>query len=241
MLRLPLVALLWCFAVGAETYQRIEFGSTVVTSYWSRDYLEIRRGSLVWRVDKSRLPVRRSDCEDETRRAAYCQALSARSQCTQCAGPMNILAWDDAHRRLYFAVPTGTAKNKPWIIFRYSLRTRAIERISSDYGGGFGTGEVSRSGQYLAYIGYEKMGACGTSGLLVVVDTWARRLGTVEVDTETGDEIGDIENIRWASPTTIEYDTHVHSAAACRLGAESSVRKARESLNIGDIEFTERR
>ncbi len=148
-----------------------------------------------------------------------------------------MIAWDESHLHLYFAVSTVTAKNVPWIIFRYDLRTRSVTRIVNDYGGGFGNGQVSRSGQYLAYIQYGVMGVCGTSGFLVVADLWARRLGRVEYATATRDEIPIVQTLHWTSPTEIEYETEVHKETECRQSDNYPKQKIQARVKVNEIDF----
>jgi hypothetical protein len=138
---------------------------------------------------------------------------------------------------LYFAIPTGTSKNKPWIVFRYSLRTHRVTRLLNDYGGGFGFGEVSRSGQYLAYVQFAVLGSCGTSGSLVIADLWAGRHHTIGYRTASGDDVPVVESLRWKSPNEVEYETAVHSEADCRTADNFGKRRFREAVNVEDLRF----
>ncbi len=136
-----------------------KFDSLEVVTFFTA--IEIRRGDHRWRIALRELPIHANDCEGRPDRER-CRALPKAATCTACIVFPEVIAWDRRRQRLYFSVATGTAKNRPWVIFRYDLRTRRTTRIVSDYGAGYTIGAVSRSGQFLAYVGYASSGVCGT-------------------------------------------------------------------------------
>lgn len=198
------------------------------------DAIELQRGTRQWRIEVGRLPIRTTDCA-HSRERKLCDTRSRGSSCTECAGEPSIVAWDDNHSNLYFAVPTETSKNKSWILFRYNLRTRRSTRLVNDYGGGFGLGQVSRSGQYLAYVQFAVMGVCGTSGSLMIADLWAGRLHEIRETTSSQDEIPVVESIHWKSPNEVEIEGAVHRESECRSSENFPKRSFRRTVNTSEL------
>ena len=188
------------------------------------DQLEIRRGAREWHVGVAQLPVFATDCDSPTERQK-CEARPSRSACVECIHYPSPIAWDDANESLYFAVATGTSQNRPWIIFRYNLIGSQITRIMADYGAGFAFGTLSPSGRYLAYAAYASNGVCGTQSFIEVLDLRSRHSAPVHYATKNDDEIVDVQSLRWANATALDYSAEIHGEADCRNAGPGSFSK----------------
>lgn len=216
-----------CVTVPAQSreVQQAEirkFGSIEVSI--QDDQLEIRRGAREWHVDISQLPVLATDCDNPTERE-NCEALSIQSPCVKCIHYPSPIAWDEANESLYFAVATGTSRNRPWIIFRYSLVGNQITRVMADYGAGFEFGTLSPSGRYLAYAAFASNGACGTQNSIKVLDLRSQQSASARYATKNDDEIVLVQSLRWANATALDYSAEIHSEADCRNAATGNYSK----------------
>jgi hypothetical protein len=213
-----------------------KFGSVEVIT--TEGGIEIRRGSSGWNINIFELPVRANDCQSRQERES-CQALPKQSPCSTCIRYPEVFAWDEPHQTLYFAVATSESQNRPWIIFRYSLRTRRVTRIVSDYGAGYSIGAVSRSGQYLAYVAWATNGICGTQSSIVIIDLWSRRSTSTSYETRSDDEIVEVQSLRWATAAALEYSAEIHSESDCRNSASGQYpkRTVTDRVDLAKIGF----
>jgi hypothetical protein len=178
-----------------------------------------------YRVNVSRLPLIPSDCPQ----------TGVNENCVQL---WDGIAWDEPREVLYLAAAPHIGQNKQWMIFAYDLRSAQIKRIGDEAGGGFGSGVVSPSGRYLAYIGYDVCGACCTTSRLVLLDTQTRDLGTFRLPAANQSERPRIIAIRWTGVSAVQYDAQIVNEPACRNGQEA---KASWTGSVGVSEILNRR
>jgi hypothetical protein len=149
-----------------------------------------------WTVEAADLPIKLIDCENRMPcPPGYCVGV--------CVSNVQPFAMDSQRRALYFSASMGIAQNTPHIIFRYSLRTRRVTRLTNEWGGGFGVGAVSPSGRYLAYVMYPHNGVvCPARSWLGVVDMQTYRSASVHpwgFEDSPDPRHGDIRALHWSA------------------------------------------
>ena len=118
------------------------------------------------------------------------------------------IAWDERHQKLYFAITTGTAWEKVWVIYNYSLLTRRVARFTSTTAGELGLGEVSPSGQYLAYLKAHHTApalGCGANTDIEIVDLWNLSVISPALDFTKSDGLVSITRLSWPSQSSLEH------------------------------------
>ena len=173
-------------------------------------------GGRDWKPDLSQLPLKAKDCPENPEAEKAC--ANVRLACLACITAWDPVAWDEAREVFYMAAALGIGRNRPSIIFAYNLRSGRIRRIGADEGGGFNDAAVSPSGRYLAYIGYAVCGVCCTTSDLRVIDTQTLISGAFGLPTTNDDDRPRVLAVRWAGPSTIEYDAEIVRESACRSG-----------------------
>jgi hypothetical protein len=185
-----------------------------------------------YRVDLSRLPLSAKDCpEQETNQKC---ATHPGTRCLDCITEWSPIAWDEPRRLFYMAASTNIGKNRPWVIFAYDLRSSLIKRIGTNEGGGFGSGAVSASGRYLAYIGYNVCGVCCTTSQVVLIDVQSGVSGQYQPLTADEDERPRILALRWVGPSTIEVEAQILRESACRAGQDPG-KSSTASVKVNEI------
>ncbi len=189
----------------------------------------MKKGQQEWTISLAKLPVRRVDCADPCGTLGGCYE--------PCIWGGYVFAFDEQRQNVYFAVPTGISQNRPWIMFRYGLRTKTITRLTNEYGGGFRiAGAVSPSGRYLAYVfGPHIAAVCAPQSYVGVVDMQERRFaraGTLRAATA---EAIEVTEVKWSSPSVIEYEADVVSSELCGTPSPSTQRKG--IVNLEALKF----
>lgn len=218
---------LFVSSLTAQYPSEVRLGSVdVVRSDFNE--VQIRRGGQIWRVDLSRI-VRRNDCASLDEIGVETCPGGPTTPCPDCPRRVVFVAWDEQHRRLYFAVSTGTSKNNPWTIFSYSIVTRRIGRFTNTWAAGLGRGAVSHSGRYLAYVSVSHGGYCANSEAIQFLDLWDRRVAVLNGGLDT------IKQIKWTSNTVLEFGGASQSEADRR--DEKSAEPVRGSVNVAALSF----
>jgi len=196
--------------------------------------LVIRYGGRDWTVEFSKLPIRPDECEaaDVRQKCAEGGGLA----CLPCVREWQPVAWDELREVFYMAASTASSgQNRPWVIFRYDLRTGKLTRLADYYGGGFdGSGTVSPTGRYLAYVQYWSMGVCGTSSNLAVIDTETQTSRLYQPPTANDDENAAFTAIRWAGTARLEYDFKIQRESECEAnpGAPPASRSSTAEVEV---------
>jgi hypothetical protein len=150
-----------------------------------------------------------------------------------CIWGADALAIDEAHGIAYFAVATGIAQNKPWIIFGYRLYTHRAFRLTNEWGGGFGPAIVSPESRYLAYVFYPHTPVvCPTKSWLGVVDTQERR-SAIAATVRSAADASNVTALHWGPRLKIDYEEEILPADQCN-DAESRL-KARRVTGTIDV------
>jgi hypothetical protein len=154
-------------------------------------------------------------------------------------GPLDVVAWDEKRGRLFLVIPTGTAKNHPWVLVGYDLRTNQIVRYGEHVSGGVSSAAPSPSGRYLALVDYAVCGVCCTSSNIAVADLQDRRMGLRPRErTDTALDAFLIDDFRWTSESELEYQGEAHSQDACHQNPESYTKQKRTGrLKVSDFLF----
>jgi hypothetical protein len=171
-----------------------------------------------WKPDLSQLPLKAKDCPENPEAEKAC--TNARLACLACITEWEPVAWDEPREIFYMAAGLDVGKNRPWIIFAYDLRSDRIRRIGTEEGGGFNGAGMSPSGRYLAYIGYAVCGVCCTTSDLHVIDTQTLITGTFALRATDDNDRPRVLAVRWAGPSTIEYDAQIVRESACKEGKD---------------------
>ncbi len=220
-------------AVGAATEQTrvpAEVNPAEVLSHDS-DEIVIKRGERIWRVDLSRL-IRNNDCawhHPETERVCTGRASAP---CPECPRRSSIIGWDVRHNRLYFGVSTGSSHNNSWTVFSYSLGTRRVARFTNTWAARLGSGTVSRSGRYLAYVNSYHGGMCSNSSSIEIVDLWEHRVARPKLASTSDKDITQIDALRWTSASSLGYEVRVQVECGPDKFTERQVRGAVEVATL---------
>jgi hypothetical protein len=190
--------------------------STVTINQSNVNELEIKDGQKIWRVGLSNL-IRTNDCGDPELGGEPICPVKPMAPCPNCPRRVSILAWDGRHRRVYFALVIGTARNNSWTIFDYSLITHRFRRLINTWSADMQHAAVSPSGRYLAYSHVSHSGFCANTGDIEAVDLWNRRFGALPIDD---DYLTNIYSIEWVSDFEIRYHGTTRSESECRDGKE---------------------
>jgi hypothetical protein len=204
--------------------KRVVLMAILLTASSIAEIQEIRLAGRNWLIDVAKLPMRSRDCESGTYPGCFAQA--------------GAIAFDETHQTLYFYVETGTAMNRPFIVFSLDVKSNAVTRIITDYGAGARFGALSASGKYLAYVGYTVRGACGTDSFIGVIDIPEHRVATSprgKMDAETRSRI---EKLTWKTSSTINWEGSGHSVAECsKATGDQGTQRISGSLDIGKLKF----
>lgn len=177
----------------------------------------VRFGGKEWPIEVSDLRIDAESCEEPVARQNC--AKGEAGGCALCIREWQAVAWDEPREVFYLAASTGASQNRPWSIFGYDMRNNKLTAIGEYWGGGFdGSGSVSPTGQYLAYVQYASSGACGSFSSLAIIDTKSRTTRTFPPPVTGDDEKALITAIRWPSGSNIEYDARVYRETECRSG-----------------------
>ncbi len=158
-------------------------------------------------------------------RARYPASLAkgAAGGCALSIREWQAVACDEPRELFYLAASTSASQNRPWFIFGYDMRNNKLAAMGEYWGGGFdGSGSVSPTGQYLAYVQYASLGACGSFSSLAVIYTTTRTARTFRPPVAGDDAKALITAIRWPSGSNIEYDAKVYSETECRRGIKAT-------------------
>lgn len=201
---------------------------------YAGDDLVIRKGDQEWHIRMQDLPVRRGDCEQQVR----CADSSLGGCYGLCIWGVDTLTIDEASGTAYFAVATGIAQNKPWIIFGYGLKTQRTFRLTNEWGGGFGPAIVSPEGRYLAYVFYPHTPVvCPTKSWLGVVDTQERR-SAIAATAQSAADASNVTALHWGPRLNIDYEEEILPADQCN-DAESrlKVRRVSGTIDVQQLSF----
>ena len=144
----------------------------------------------------------------------------------ECPRTAGIVAWDEHHQKLYFAITTAHSWDKPWTIYNYGLLTHRITRFTNTWAAGFGAAAVSVSGQYLAYVKVHHMSpaaGCGSITDVEVVDLWDRRMGRPSLVFSPSDNVFWINELKWSSHSTVEYIATAHRRDCVEVPGEQAI------------------
>jgi hypothetical protein len=218
--KLLLLLILACLAQADDTLTVSEYQGEIV----------IRSHGQEWTIPLSKLPVRRVDCQDR------CGTLRG---CTPpCIWGASVFLFDEQRQDVYLATPTGISQNMPWIMWRYSLRTKTVRRLTNEWGGGFATvGAVSPSGRYLAYVFGPHVGAvCAPQSYIGIVDLQEQRVAkTGSVRVLKGKSV-QITAVKWTSGSELAYEANVVTGETCGLNVNEPTQTS-GTVDIKKVKF----
>jgi hypothetical protein len=214
----------------------LRFGSVEVSQVSPLE-LGIRRGGQEWKMDLSRL-VRTNDCVLPYIGNERICTGPPKSPCLECPRGVTAVAWDEDHRRLYFAITTALSWEKPWAIFNYSLATRRFTRFTNTWTAGFSLGTVSPSGQFLAYlkVHHESPAAgCRERTDIEIVDLWNHRVARPSLAFAKSEDVTRIEELRWSSSSILDYVSMTYRRFGCLAVPEARPLVGR--IDAGSLSF----
>jgi hypothetical protein len=222
-----LLGLLFVSSISAQTKR---FGSLEVTQPDSNE-IQLSQGGKEWHIDVTHL-LRVNDCYDER----ICTG-PPKSPCPACPRMVDVIAWDQHRQKLYFVIGSGGWQARPWIVFNYNLVTHAVTRFSSTFATVIRDGEVSPSGQYLAYIQVfhcspGMQGRC-PSDAIEVMDLWDQRVAHRPYDLTPNHDVIRIRHLTWSSPSIVNYSGSVESFTP----EPQPERPTKGSLDVRTLEF----
>jgi hypothetical protein len=191
----------------------MQVGSLEISQFDSNE-IQLRQGGKEWHIDVTHL-LRVNDCYGNFTGDGSEQICTgpAKSPCPACPRMVGVIAWDQHRQKLYFVIGSGGWQARPWTVFNYNLVTRHVTRFSSTFATNIGQGEVSSSGQYLAYVQVfhcspGMQGHC-PSDAIEVMDLWNRRIAHPPYGLTPNDGVIRIQQLTWSSPSVVNYSGSV--------------------------------
>jgi hypothetical protein len=205
---------------------------------YSSSGMDFELGEQRRHLDSKQLPVYANDCND----GGKCSP-QRRTFCEACIKYLDGVAWDERRQRVFFAIATDTAKNKPWILIGYDFKSDRVTRYGEFYGGGAGEVAFSPSGRYLSMVGYGVCGGCCTSSYLMVADLAEHRIGAKRLQNTAPDpdaprNMEMIEKTRWLSESEVAYEEQSYTEKDCSSATGELQKKvATRTIKVSEITF----